>query len=109
MSEEGIFRVIEQFARYGLLDISFSDNEPQFNFVEIRKFAKDWDFSHETSSPLFQQSNAKVEHAVQTNKSLIKKNKHSQLDPYWAILDIRNTPTEGGRCLRFLLKVFPSM
>ena len=84
-----------QFARYGLPDISFSDNGPQFNCVEFRKFAKDWDFSHETSSPLFQQSNGKVEHAVQTNKSLIKKTKHSQLDPYWAILDIRNTPTEG--------------
>jgi hypothetical protein len=85
-----------QFARYGLPDISFSDNGLQFNCVEFRKFAKEWDFSHETSSPLFQHSKGKVEHAVQTTKSLIKKKaKHSQSDPYLAILDIRNTPTEG--------------
>ena len=76
-------------------EISFYDNGPQFNCAEFRKFAKEWDFSHETSAPLFPQSNDKVEHAVQTTKSLIRKAKHSQSDPYIAILDMRNTPTEG--------------
>jgi hypothetical protein len=36
-----------------------------------------------------------VEHAVQTAKSLMRKAKHSQSDSYLAILDFRNTPTQG--------------
>lgn len=36
-----------------------------------------------------------MEHAVQTAKSLMRKAKHSQSDSYLAILDFRNTPTQG--------------
>ncbi|VDI51087.1 Hypothetical predicted protein [Mytilus galloprovincialis] len=86
---------VAQFARYGIPDTCFSDNGPQFNCVEFRNFAKEWDFSHETSSPYYPQSNGKVEHAVQTAKSLMRKGKHAHSDPFLAILDFRNTPTQG--------------
>ncbi|CAC5423138.1 unnamed protein product [Mytilus coruscus] len=90
-----IHKLRAQFARYGIPDTWFSDNGPQFNCVEFRNFAKEWDFSHETSSPYYPQSNGKAEHAVQTAKSLMRKGKHAQSDPYLAILDFRNTPTQG--------------
>ncbi|VDI09095.1 Hypothetical predicted protein [Mytilus galloprovincialis] len=90
-----IHKLRAQFARYGIPDTCFSDNGPQFNCVEFRNFAKEWDFSHETSSPYYPQSNGKVEHAVQNAKSLIRKGKHAQSDPFLAILDFRNTPTQG--------------
>ena len=48
-----------------------------------------------TSSPGFPQSNGKVENAVKIAKSLIQKAIESSSDPYLALLDWRNTPTEG--------------
>jgi hypothetical protein len=54
-----------------------------------------WEIKHETSSPLYPQSNKKVEQAVKTAKQLMRKARHYQKDPYLAILDIRNTPTQG--------------
>ena len=95
LSTTVIHKLRAQFARYGIPDTCFSDNGPQFNSIEFRKFAKEWDFRHETSSPLYPQSNGKVEHAVQTAKSLMRKGKHAKSDPYLAILDFRNTPTQG--------------
>jgi hypothetical protein len=51
------------FARFGIPDIVFSDNGPQFQ-SEFKKFASDWKFIHETSSPEFPQSNGLAENAV---------------------------------------------
>ena len=70
-------------------------NGPQFDCSEFRKFASLWEFKHETSSPLYPQSNGKVEQAVKTAKQLMRKARHDQKDPYLAILDFRNTPTQG--------------
>ena len=47
-----------------------------------------------TSSPLFVQSNGKVENAIKTAKRLLKKSK-GQRDFGLVLLDWRNTPTEG--------------
>ncbi|CAG2198016.1 unnamed protein product [Mytilus edulis] len=90
-----IHKLRAQFARYGIPDTCFSDNGPQFNCAEFMNFAKEWDFSHETSSPYYPQRNGKVEHAVQTAKSLMRKGKYAQSYPFLAILDFRNTPTQG--------------
>ncbi|CAC5394823.1 unnamed protein product [Mytilus coruscus] len=84
-----------QFARHGIPDVCFTDNGPQFDCGEFRKFSRLWEFKHDTSFPLYSQSNGKVEQAVQTVKRLMKKSKFDKKDPYLAFLDFRNTPTEG--------------
>ncbi|CAC5392488.1 unnamed protein product [Mytilus coruscus] len=92
-----------QFARHGIPDVCFTDNGPQFDCGEFRKFSRLWEFKHDTSSPLYSQSNGKVEQAVQTVKRLMKKSKFDKKDPYLAFLDFRNTPTEvdvGAQTIR---------
>ena len=72
-----------------------SDNGPQFSSEEFKKFAADYQFQHITSSPNYPQSNGKAENAVKTVKSIMSKAVESGTDPYLALLDFRNTPTEG--------------
>ncbi|CAH1252634.1 RTL1 [Branchiostoma lanceolatum] len=83
-----------QFARHGIPDIVMTDNGPQFASSEFDKFAQEWNFQHQTSSPGYPQSNGKVENAVKTAKRLMEKAKLAQADPYLALLDFRNTPTQ---------------
>ena len=47
-----------------------------------------------TSSPGYPRSNGKVENAVKTVKKLMRKVLYSKYDPYLALLDWRNTPSE---------------
>lgn len=82
------------FARYGIPTILISDNGPQFISKEFSDFAVQFDFEHRTSSPKYPQSNGMAESAVKTAKSLIKKALASNSDPYLAILDCRNTPSQ---------------
>ncbi|XP_046346219.2 uncharacterized protein K02A2.6-like [Haliotis rufescens] len=84
-----------QHARHGIPDTCISDNGPQFSAEEFKKFAHDWGFNHVTSSPAYPQSNGKAEQAVKTAKQLLKKAKQAKSDPYLAILNFRNTPTQG--------------
>ena len=90
-----ILKLKNHFARYGCPDRLISDNGPQFTSSEFAKFAKEWDFEHRTSSPGNSKANGKVESAVKTAKNLIRKAVDSRADPYIAILDYRNTPTQG--------------
>ena len=83
------------FARYGCPDQVVSDNGPQFACDEFAKFAVEWDFDHTPSSPAHSKSNGKAESAVKTAKKLLRKAKDAKTDPYLAILDCRNTPTQG--------------
>jgi transposase InsO family protein len=83
------------FARYGVPDILVTDNGPQFASAEFAVFAKAWGFDHVTSSPHHPQSNGKAENAVKTVKRLFKKCKESGQSEFLALLDWRNTPTEG--------------
>ena len=76
------------FARHGIPDLVISDNWPQFYSEEFARFAKAWSFEHRTSSPGHRQANGMAEAAVKSAKSLIR-------DPYLALLDKRNTQTEG--------------
>ena len=85
----------EVFARYGIPDIMVSDNGPQFSSAEFTVFAKTWNFDHKTSSPHHHQSNGKAENAVRTVKRLFRKCKDSGQSEFLALLDWRNTPTEG--------------
>ena len=72
-----------------------SDNGPQFSSAEFTVFAKTWNFDHKTSSPHHHQSNGKAENAVRTVKRLFRKCKDSGQSEFLALLDWRNTPTEG--------------
>lgn len=83
------------FARYGIPDVCHSDNGPQFQSAEYQRFSKEWKFKFTTSSPTYPRSNGKVENAVQSAKRLMKKAKKAGSDVYLALLDYRNTPTQG--------------
>ncbi|CAI5678464.1 unnamed protein product [Oreochromis niloticus] len=83
------------FARQGIPNIVFSDNGPQYSSTEFANFSRKWEFQHHTSSPGYPQSNGKAESAGKTAKRLMKKAKLAGQDPYLALLDHRNTPTQG--------------
>ena len=82
-------------ARYGVPNVLVTDNGPQFDSAEFAAFAAKWGFQHVTSSPRYPQSNGKVENAVKTVKRLFTKCRESHQSEYQALLDWRNTPTEG--------------
>ena len=83
------------FARYGVPDTLVTDNGPQFSSDEFHKFSSGWGFEHVTSSPHYPQSNGKAENAVKTVKRLFSKCAKSGQSEFRALLDWRNTPTEG--------------
>ena len=92
----GVSKVLmTMFSRYGVPDQVMSDNGPQFSSAEFRSFATQWGFEHITASPRYPQSNGKVENAVKTVKLLFSKCKDSGQSEYKALLDWRNTPSEG--------------
>ena len=79
------------FARHGIPDNVVSDNGPQFQASEFAKFANDYGFKHQPSSPKYLQSNGEVERAVKTVKSLLRKS----TDPYLALMAYGSTPLEN--------------
>ena len=83
------------YARYGVPDTVVTDNGPQFASQEFSSFAKTWGFVHTTSSPYHPQSNGKAENAVKTIKRLFVKCQESGQSEFQALLDWRNTPSEG--------------
>ena len=80
------------FARHGIPEELRSDNGPQYASAEFTHFAKEGSFRHTTSSPRFPQSNGEAERAVETTKSLLKKEK----DPTKGLLAYRSTPLACG-------------
>ena len=83
------------FSRYGIPDVLVSDNAGTFGSDEFNDFATEWEFEHATSSPYHSQSNGRSESPVKIAKKLLKKNKRDGQDMWKAILDWRNTPSEG--------------
>ena len=118
MSSTVIRKLKAHFARYGLpsvvvmvMDLSLlvkSSKILQLNMTE-----------HKASSPKYPKSNGMAESAVKMAKRLIRKAKESGKDPHMAILDYRNTPTQGsefspvqcnlGRRTRTLLPTMSSL
>ena len=66
-----------------------------FSSQEFREFAASYESEVITSSPGYPQSNGKVENAIKTAKSIMKKAKQAGTDIYLSLLDWRNTPSEG--------------
>ncbi|KAK3722271.1 hypothetical protein QZH41_005184 [Actinostola sp. cb2023] len=90
-----ILKLKNHFARYGCPDRVISDNGPQFTSDAFASFSKAWDFEHRTSSPGNSKANGKAESAVKTAKRLLRKALDAGTEPYLAILEYRNTPTQG--------------
>ena len=91
-AEEVIRHTKSIFARHGIPEVVVSDNGPQFSSDAYQQFAKEYHFTHKTSSPYYPQSNGEAERAVGTIKRLLNKER----DPYLAILSYRSTPLQNG-------------
>ena len=83
-----------QVARYGIPEVTVSDNGSEFSSHEFAEFAREYGFKHITSSPRYPQSNGLAERGVQTAKNLMKKTKVERKDFQFALLDYQNTPID---------------
>ena len=90
-----INKLKRHFAAHGIPNQLHSDNGPPYNSAEFSNFLKSSGTEHITSSPRYPQSNGRVENAVKTASTLIKKAKESGTEFYLSLLSWRNTPTEG--------------
>ncbi len=61
------------FSKFGIPKLVFSDNGPQYTSSDYKKFAREWDFQHDTSSPEYPQSNGFIERTIQTLKKHSRK------------------------------------
>ena len=84
------------FARHGIPTEVVSDNGSQYKAKQFKKFAKDWDFHHDPSSPRYPQSNGQAESSVKTVKLMMKKCLATGKDIQQGQLSIRNTPLACG-------------
>lgn len=113
-SDQVILRLKAIFAIHGIPEVLVSDNAQQFLSYLFKAFAREYDFTHVTSSPKHPQGNGEVERAIRTLKSLVKTND----DIYLALLAYRSAPLQlhgqspsqllMGRQLRTCLPVPPS-
>ena len=94
-STEVIRKFKAQCARYGSPCQLVTDNAQQFTSVEFRRFTKEWDIGHLTSSPHYPKSNGMAESAVKTAKRTLRKAKENDEDAFLAVLAHRNTISQG--------------
>jgi len=64
------------------------------NSHEFKKFTTDWSVKHTTTSPHHSKANGKIESAVKAAKRMLRKTYRSGEDQYFALLNIRNVPTQ---------------
>ncbi|RLU23953.1 hypothetical protein DMN91_004161 [Ooceraea biroi] len=92
---EIILHLKSLFARHGIPEVVYSDNGTHFGPLlksAFSLFAKQWGFSHRTSSPKFPQSNGFIEAGVKIIKRSLKKSG----DVYETLLNYRATPQSNG-------------
>ncbi|UYV67220.1 hypothetical protein LAZ67_4004427, partial [Cordylochernes scorpioides] len=81
------------FARHGVPETVVSENGTQFGAArEFANFARQYGFTHVTSSPRFPQGNGMAEAGVKIAKLILKKNQ----DPSLGLLEYRSTPLENS-------------
>ena len=83
------------FARHKIPETCVSDNGSQLTSTEFKIFSRQWNFVHVTSSPTYPQSNEKVEAAVNSAKTVMRKSRKARTDPYLALLEYRSAPSQG--------------
>ena len=91
-SSDVITHIKSIFACHGVLESLTSDNGPQYAADQFKSFAKEYGFTHLTSSPRYPQGKGFAESAVRTVKNLLEKGD----DPYIALMAYRSTPVENG-------------
>lgn len=69
-AEVTIKAVKEAFARHGIAWTVVSGNGPEFSSEQFRQVAKEYQFTHVTSSPRYPQANGEAERKVWTIKNL---------------------------------------
>ena len=83
------------FSRYGIPDTIISDNGPPFSSKDFDDFTRKLGIKHITISPYNSKANGKAESAVKSAKKMLKKCSATGEDEDIALLNIRNTPTQG--------------
>ncbi|XP_064646631.1 uncharacterized protein K02A2.6-like [Lineus longissimus] len=106
-------------SEYGIPEEIVSDNGPQYDSQEFRKFCATNNIKWTPSSPTYPQSNGYAERCVQTVKNLLKKALESGEDANLALLNYRSTPISSNlpsparllmnRDLRTLLPTTPRL
>ena len=91
-AEAVVKKLKAHLARHGIPVQLISDNRQPYSSARFEEFANGYGF--ELSDIQYAQSNGKAENAVKTAKNLLEKEVKSEQDPYLALLDWRNTPTE---------------
>lgn len=90
-----IAKLKHHFARYGCPVTVVSDDGTQYTSDIFKSFSESWGFEHCISTPGNSQSNGLAESHVKIAKKLMIKSAKAKEDPYLAILNYRNTPTEN--------------
>ena len=98
-SESLIDNLIEMFCMTGCPTMLFTDGGKQFTAADTQNFLRNWGVSHRLSSPMYPQSNGLAESAVKALKLLLKKHKNKPRSQNFrlGLLELRNTPREGGK------------
>ena len=89
-----ISKLKRHFSVHGTPHILITDNARQYTSQHFKDFAKQWDFTHTTSSPEFPQSNGLAERAVRSAKQLMEKSHRDGSDVFLNILNLRNIPRD---------------
>ena len=96
-AEDVIVALKDSFSRHGTPDELFSDNGPCYKSHKMKRFARQWFFDHNTSSPRYPQSNGLAEVSVKSVKALLQKC-GGNLDKFQkGMLILRNSPLKGGK------------
>ena len=80
------------FSTEGVPSVVMTDNGPPFNGEEFKRFAREFNFKHQTSSPHFHQSNGFIEAMVKKVKAAYKKMDGSPNSQARALLQLCDTP-----------------
>ena len=80
-SSSVIVKLKSIFSRFGIPKVVISDNGPQFSSCQFIRFAKEWDFTHDPSSPKHAKSNGMAESAVKICQVVIQESALKQGGP----------------------------
>ena len=83
------------FSEHNIPGMLVSDNGPQYSSATFAKFAKEWKFTHITSSPHHTEGNGFAESMMMIVKQILQWAKYSGCDPYLALLTNRAKPLDS--------------
>lgn len=90
-----IKKLKRHFSVHGTPHTLISDNARQYTSQLFKDFARQWDFTHVTSSPEYPQSNGLAERAVRSAKGLMEKSHRDGTDVFLNLLNLRNIPRDS--------------